>query len=470
MRTREQSLKNPILKTDSYKLSHFLQLPPGSRYQSSYIESRGGQDWSIFFGLQMFIKLYLTQRITKEDVDEAEEIATAHGEPFNRAGFDLIVNEHDGYWPIRIQALPEGMKVPAGTPMVQMVNTDERLPWVTSFLETSTLRAVWYPTTVASKSKRIKNKILKALNLTSDDPLGQILFKLHDFGARGVSSGESAAIGGIAHLVNFMGTDTVEALMYGRLLYGENMAGFSIPAAEHSTITTWGGRPGEVDAFRNMLKMFAKPGALVAIVSDSYDIFNACSELWGGLLRQEVIDSQALVIIRPDSGDPATVVVKCLQLLAEKFGTVMNKKDFMVLNNVRIIQGDGITETSIDEIIAAVIAAGFSLDNVAFGMGGGLLQQCNRDDLKFAMKCSALDINSVWHDVMKDPITDTGKRSKPGRLAVYESSTHGIQTCREEVLAMPQNAGFKNLLQDVWVNGKLLVNHKFSEIRARSNA
>ena len=34
-------------------------------------------------------------------------------------------------------------------------------------------------------------------------------FKLHDFGARGVSSLESAMLGGMAHLVNFRGTDTL---------------------------------------------------------------------------------------------------------------------------------------------------------------------------------------------------------------------------------------------------------------------
>jgi nicotinamide phosphoribosyltransferase len=64
---------------------------------------------------------------------------------------------------------------------------------------------------------------------TSDDPAGQLSFKLHDFGARGVSSGESAGLGGMAHLVNFMGTDTMEALLAARRYYGAEMAGFSIP-------------------------------------------------------------------------------------------------------------------------------------------------------------------------------------------------------------------------------------------------
>ena len=35
---------------------------------------------------------------------------------------------------------------------------------------------------------------------------------LHDFGYRGSTSVESAAIGGAAHLVNFLGTDTIAGM------------------------------------------------------------------------------------------------------------------------------------------------------------------------------------------------------------------------------------------------------------------
>lgn len=47
--------------TDSYKLSHFKQYPPGTQYVYSYFESRGGKfDEVTFFGLQYFIKRYLS--------------------------------------------------------------------------------------------------------------------------------------------------------------------------------------------------------------------------------------------------------------------------------------------------------------------------------------------------------------------------------------------------------------------------
>jgi nicotinamide phosphoribosyltransferase len=62
------------------------------------------------------------------------------------------------------------------------------------------------------------------------------------------------------------------------------MAAFSIPAAEHSSICAWG-KENEVEAYRNMLRQFAKPGALVACVSDSYDLWNAITNLWGQAIK-----------------------------------------------------------------------------------------------------------------------------------------------------------------------------------------
>jgi len=259
--------------------------------------------------------------------------------------------------------------VPGLNALVTVECDDPQAFWAASYAETLLLR-VWYPITVATLSRSVKKLIKGFLDETSDDPAGQIAFKLHDFGARGVSSAESAAIGGCAHLVNFMGTDTVSALLAARQYYGEPLAAFSIPAAEHSSITSWG-RDNEVEAYRNMLRRFARPGALVAVVSDSYDIYHAVDKLWGEALRQEVIDSGATVVIRPDSGYPAEVVLKTAVLLERRFGSVTNGKGYRVLNNVRIIQGDGINPRSIREILAGLKVNGFAADNVAFGIRVG---------------------------------------------------------------------------------------------------
>ena len=417
----------------------------------------------MMFGLQAFIKDYLLAPITREDIEEAAEFFAAHGEPFNRAGWEHILNAHKGFLPLLISAVEEGSLIPVKNVLLTVVNTDPKCFWLTSYIETALLRGIWYPTTVGTNSFMAKAILLEALQKSSDDPAGQIGFRLHDFGARGVSSGESAALGGMSHLVNFLGSDTVEGVLAARRFYGEPMAGFSIPAAEHSTITSWG-RGGELDAYRNMLRQFAKPGSIVAVVSDSYDLMNAVKNLWGGTLKQEVIDSGATVVIRPDSGDPETIPVEVVKALADAYGTTVNQKGFRVLPAcVRVIQGDGINEASLRVILKNLLAAGFSAENLTFGMGGGLLQQVDRDTMKWAMKASAVSRNGVWHDVYKEPKTDPGKRSKRGRLALVQSGD-GFQTVRVEDLgARP------NLLRPVYLDGKLLTDESFANIRQRAS-
>ena len=369
------------------------QYPPGTENVYSYIESRGGRYSStVVFGLQAFIKEYLTYQVTAEQVSFADEMWTAHGEPFNREGWDYIVNHHNGRLPVRIRAVPEGTLVPVHNVLATIENLGgPKTAWLPTWLETAMLRAAWYGTTVATQSYYIKQTILDYLEKTGD--ISGIDFKLHDFGARGVSSMESAAIGGAAHLANFKGSDNMSGILFASNYYDMPMAGFSIPAAEHSTITAWG-RAFEVDAYRNMIRQFGKPGTMFAVVSDSYDIFNACEHIWGDELKQEIINSGSTLIIRPDSGDPETVVIKCLQILGKKFGYTINSKGFKVLNTVRMIQGDGVNERSIRAILGHMMAIGWSADNIAFGMGGALLQQLDRDTQKFAMKCSAIQINS----------------------------------------------------------------------------
>jgi nicotinamide phosphoribosyltransferase len=421
----------------------------------------------VFFGLQAFIKEYLLEPITQADIDTADAILTAHGEPFNREGWEYILRVHGGKLPVVIKAVPEGTVVPVKNVLATIENTDPNCFWLTTYLETALLRAVWYPTTVATQSKYIKNVIKEYLEKTGD--VNGLSFKLHDFGARGVSSLESAGLGGAAHLVNFMGTDTVSALLVAKQYYGADMAGFSIPAAEHSTITSWG-REGEVEAYRNMLRQFGRQGSILAVVSDSYDIFNAAKNLWGEELREEVIASGATVVIRPDSGDPEAVCVKLVQILDQKFGHTVNDKGYKVLNNVRIIQGDGVNERTIRMILGHFSVLGYSADNIAFGMGGALLQIVDRDTQKFAMKCSSACVNGEWIDVQKDPITDAGKKSKAGRVTLWKSGGELVSGVSAPTGWTDKGiGGWTEALVEVFRDGELKNEIDFETVRANSN-
>lgn len=131
---------------------------------------------------------------------------------------------------------------------------------------------------------------------------------------------------------------------------------------------------------------------------------------------------------------------------------------------VRIIQGDGISPQSLGKIVDAVMEAGFSADNITFGMGGGLLQQVNRDTMSWAMKASAISIDGSWKEIYKDPITSHSKRSKKGRLALIEDSNGQLKTIKADELT----AHSVNLLRDVFVDGKLLTEDSLTTIRERA--
>lgn len=458
-------MNNLILNTDSYKPSHWLQYPPNTKGVFDYVEARGPFGKSVInVGLQMYIKEYLTKRITMSDIKEAGNVLKAHGVPFNREGWVRILQKYNGYMPVRIKQAPEGLRIPVSNAVVTVESTDPDFFWLPSYLETSILRAIWYPSTVATISKNIKDLILRYLKETGDP--ASIDFKLHDFGARGVSSMESAALGGVGHLVNFMGTDTLSAIIAAKKYYNEDMAGFSIPASEHSTITTWGGKQGESTAMENMLNQFAGKYPLVACVSDSYNIYDAVKDIWAGILKEKVINSGSTLVIRPDSGDPVTVIIKVLQILENSFGVSINDKGYKVLPPyVRIIQGDGIDYITIEKILSAMKEKQYSADNIAFGMGGALLQKINRDTYQYAMKTSSININGVWEDVYKDPITKDNtldKVSKKGRLILCRNENGNYYTDREE-------NGNKSILETVFENGEIVKEYTFSEVRKNSN-
>ena len=462
---------NMLFNTDSYKVSMHAQYPEGTSGVYSYIEARGGIfDETVFFGLQAFLKEYMCRPITQQDINIAEVFYALHGEPFNKAGWEYILREHGGRLPLVIRSVPEGTVVPVKHVLLTIEATDKNVPWLTTWAETSILCGVWYGTTVATLAYNIRKTITKYLELTGDpEDMLTIEYRLQDFGSRGVSSLESSGIGGSGHLLSFKGSDNIAGILAAAVYYNAGVCGVSIPAAEHSTITSWG-RENEVEAYRNMLKQFGRPGSVLAVVSDSYNIYNACENLWGGELRQEVIDSGATVVIRPDSGDPEEVCVKVIKLLDAKFGHVVNTKGYKVLNTVRIIQGDGVNEQMIERILGHYAMLGYAATNISFGMGGALLQGVNRDTQAWAMKCSAMERNNdgIWFNVQKDPITSSAKKSKAGRVMLYTNGTgEYVSGIEGETPKQWADYGWKPALTEIYRDGELLTEVTFDEIRNR---
>ena len=462
-----QSKKNyniPLL-TDSYKQFHAKMEPVNTEYVYSYFESRDGAKfpYTMFFGLQALLKEYLVGVVvTKEDVDDAENMVTAHmGNHFNRARWDYIVEVHGGKLPVEIRAVPEGMKVPTSNVLMTVVNTDPQCAWLTNHLETL-LTHVWSASTVATLSSSTKDMYKKYLNMTCDagENFGGLPFMLHDFGMRGVSSMESAGFEGMGHLINFLGTDTIIAMEYAERLYGATRpVAFSVPASEHSIMTALG-RSGEPEIVGNLLNTF--PDGILSLVGDSYDIYNFAENIIGTKYHDGIMKRNGKVVVRPDSGDASEVSLKVINILWDKFGGTVNKLGFKVLDpHIGLIWGDGIDKDGIEAVLNTLMNAGYSVENMVFGQGGGLLQKVNRDTQRFAFKSSAQCRSGVWHDIFKDPI-DSSKKSKRGRLALVRKETGELHTLSYE------QYGHQDILVPVFRNGVLLKDYTFDEVRANS--
>jgi nicotinamide phosphoribosyltransferase len=460
-----------ITDTDSYKFSHWNQYPPRTTQMMSYFESRGGPfEECTLFGLQYLMHEFLTRPITEAQVNEAAGFAKAHGVPFNYEGWMYIVNEHQGRLPVRIRAIDEGTVVPVQNALLTIESLDPKVFWIVSWLETMLVR-LWYPSTIAMTSRESKKTLLRFLEISSENPQEELPFKLHDFGARGVSSLEQSRLGGAAHLLSFQGSDTVEGIRMANHYYDSDMAGYSIPAAEHSTMTMWG-QEREYDAFENFVQQYITDAdvpegvpKLAACVSDSYDFFRAVDEGWGGRnLHDLVKTSGGCLVIRPDSGDPEEVLLRCFEILEKRVGMSTNEKGFKVLPSYyRVIQGDGIDRQSMNQILETLTKNKISTSNIAFGSGGGLLQTVNRDTQKWAFKCCAARVNGEWVDVRKNPATDSGKRSKAGRLdLIIEDGAYRTVVLPEDVIAHPNS-----VMNTVFQNGQIMNHTSFEDCRQR---
>ncbi len=482
---------NLILNTDSYKTTQWMQYPDGMVNLSSYIESRGsdfGFNRVVMFGLQAIIKKFLCSTVTKRDVKRAGKFIGRHIGPgiYNEDGWMRVVNECDGKLPLCVRALPEGTVVPLRMVMATVEATRDGYGWLVSLFEDLFLH-IWYSCTVATISMEIIEEGRKfAARTVEDDRIQPWLnFLLNDFGFRGASSAETAEIGGMAHLLSSIGTDNMRAIaaLYDFYNLDEDddtsMPAFSVIASEH-TVTCSNSdadKKDDLGALEKMVSILERRGAvathwsqaIVACVADTYDVDRFAERVASEEYRVRIMNSGGRFVVRPDSGNPLEVPVRIIQKLMDGFGYTVNSKGYKVLPDcIRVLQGDGINKESIVAILTTLEELKISSENIIFGMGGALLQHCDRDWLKFAMKGSARKMeDGHWYDVFKDPITDSVKRSKKGRVTTYKDSNgvYYVDRVADDVCCMNRNA--VDQLVTVYEDGKLLVDEDFGTIKAR---
>ena len=432
--------------TDSYKAGHFLMYPDAD-LMSAYGEFRAGypdiftdnhkkDTRLVFYGLDYIIKTYLERQWTHEDVTNAEIFYNTHNTAntpykFPKDLFLQFINENNGYFPVRIDALPEGTVVNAHTP-VFIITAEGDYSHLCTFLE-SVLTMVWYPTTVATLSRHTKELIRSYEYSVPPESRFTLDYKLHDFGFRACTCVEQSLIGGQAHLLNFRGSDTMGACFNAQFNHNDGTSvANSVPASEHSVMTSW---PTELAALRNMIQKYGKD-IFVSCVMDSYDYEGALEKVLP-IIRAEMLtdpECKCTLVLRPDSGNPVDMVLAGLRAAEKYFPVILYQtenqgllqygsqepRSYKIIERCSVIQGDGITYDTIRDILDAVTGAGFSAVNVVFGMGGGLLQKVNRDTMSFATKLSHIKYarGAGFKDIRKMPKTDATKFSLPGLLDV----------------------------------------------------
>lgn len=454
---------NRVMLADSYKYSHASQYPNMiSMYD--YMEARSDKHYPevVFVGLQGILQEYFTTPIKQWEVDEAFEMAQMHGVPFDKAGWDYIVQKLDGNIPVVIKAVPEGTVMPVKTVLMTVESTDPKVPWIAGWLETILMK-VWYPSTVATKAYFVR----KMLEKFGSPEWAQ--FAYHNFGDRGSSSVETAAIGGYAHLAaGFMGTDNFNSLRYIRNNYGSKCAAFSVFATEHSTTTAnaMGSKIKELQFVERML-IENPEKAIMSFVADSYNIYNFTDMVTrpGGRIRT-IIDEREnqKFVIRPDSGDALEVIAEMLKIMEANGVFDIEIGGRKSSSKWGILWGDGITPKTIEDILTMAMEMGYAAETFVFGSGGDIMQNVNRDTLGFAVKCSSITRpDGTEQDVFKDPITASNKKSKKGRVTTYKrpDDTFFVDT----IGVIGENAVVA--LETIYKNGKMVKTYTIDEIRER---
>lgn len=470
-------LRNILLCTDSYKLSHMRMYHPGVTQVYSYLEARKEKDSIVFFGLQYFIMEYLLQPITPANVVEYFQI---YEHMFGSVPADveakMVGLQKLGYWPLEICAIPEGTVIQTQNVIMTMRNTNPDFPWTVGFLE-SLLLKIWNTCSVATCSLEYKKLVEFYARLTCDS-FDHIPYSVHDFGYRGVSSEETAALSGAAHLLSFLGSDTIPAIdmlwkYYPRRSLDTVIAS-SVPASEHSVMCSYS-KEHEYDAIDNIIFNVC-PTGIVSVVSDTFNLWTILTDYIRSR-RERILARDGCVVFRPDSGDPVHIVCGtsaflddpeiagtpegkgALQLLWDTFGGTTNSLGFKVLNKkVGLIYGDGMHKDRFNQMLATMANQGWASSNLVIGVGGLLLQQHNRDDYKFAMKAVNVIRDGEEVEIYKDPITDKAKKSKKGFLNLHFDGKIFTTTDQAKNHAC-------ELLKPVFRDGAILKKFSLEEVR-----
>lgn len=479
----------PHLLMDFYKVDHVSQYPKDTEVIYSTWTPRGSKlpeiTKVVAFGFQAFVQEYLIDYFNdhffkrpKDEILEEYVRVIKHTLGIKEPKTDHIEALHDlGHLPLLIKALPEGTLVPLRVPMLTIENTDKRFFWVTNWLETLMSTELWHPATTATLAHEYRKILNTYAELTTGSTEG-VQFQGHDFSMRGMEGAEAGAKGGMGHLLSFVGTDTIPAILAAEHYYDaditKELVGTSIPASEHSVEEAWG--TDEKAAIINRCTV-TYPEGFFSRVSDTWDLWHVVADIMADPeVKAAVLGRNGRMVVRPDSGDPVLIVCGdpqsadprarkgVVELLWDIYGGTITEEGYKVLDpHVGVIYGDAITRDRAKRICEALMTKGFASTNVVYGIGSYTYQFNTRDTFGFAMKTTFGVFGGDGRALFKNPITDDGtKISQKGRVGVCLPEGHSGLVYKDGFMEDPE----WSLLKPIFKDGIALNRQSFKQIRA----
>lgn len=482
-----------LLLADGYKHVHAEQFPKGLTKLVSYVTPRmsrlKSQDHMVLFGLQAFLKTYIVDYFehnffalpTDFVVKEYQRVL----DPMLGAGnYDVqkIADLHHlGYLPLEFKALPEGTKVPMHVPCIEISNTHPDFAWMVQWCESLLSSEIWKPCVHANVGYSYRQIVNKYYDITVDDNVPRDK-AVSDFGFRGMSCLQEAMKASAAWLLSFSGTATIPSIPYLEQNYNcdnatEHFAANAI-STEHAVMASNFAVDGDEVTMIKRLLTEIYPNASFSMVSDTYDLFNLIDNLLPQC-REEIMNHNGKLLIRPDSGDIVEVAVKTVEHLYNLFPGPTNSKGYKTLDpHIGCVYGDGVTQQRAELIYTYLMDKGFASNCISFGAGSfsfnaieedGLLQPYTRDTFSVAIKATYGIVNEKEIMIFKDPATDRGrgngfKKSQKGLCFVYEDEA-GELCYKDEYLKDTLPEG--NMLETVFRDGKFIKEYLLNDIRQR---
>lgn len=485
------------LLCDFYKVNHREQYPENTEYIYSTFTPRSNKYFSqanevVVFGIQAFVKKYLIEyfnenffKRNKQDVIAEYKRLIKFALGVESPDASHIEELHDlGYLPIKVKALKEGTLAPIRVPIMTVENTNPKFFWLTNYLETLISTEIWQPMTSATVSHQYR-KVLDEYAIKTTGTTEGVNYQAHDFSMRGMSSLESAMTSSAGHMLSFTGCETIPAIFFLEEYYNVNiekeLVGTGIPATEHSVMSasTDADDRDEYKAFKRLITE-VYPNGFVSIVSDTYDFWKNVGELLPRL-KDEIMERDGKVVIRPDSGDPVKIIVGdknaetelerkgLIEALWDIFGGTATEQGYKLLDtHIGAIYGDSITVERAEQIVKGLENKGFASTNIVLGVGSYSYQYNTRDTFGFAMKATYAVIDGEERMLFKDPKTDDGtKRSQRGLVEVVEYQEGDIWYEDGHTRKSLEERNLQGLLEAVFEDGNLVRDESLSEIRMR---